>query len=154
MFSSFYSYIRTLCFCIFFYNVFLFSCHKFWGNIFFGNYTLYFPGHNILHMDFHFDDHWVYWVDFEEGKHNGVYRIHPDGTERQHVIMVSLSGTSGSGSGMGKKIMIRIPGLDCKALFHICYRSASLSIHQNKMTHLAKCSLFFHIYFNWTFLCE
>jgi hypothetical protein len=54
-------------------------------------------------MDFHFDDHWVYWVDFEEGKHNGVYRIHPDGTERQHVIMVSLTGTSGCGSGMGKK---------------------------------------------------
>ena len=40
-------------------------------------------------MDFHFDDHWVYWVDFEEGKHNGVYRIHPDGTERQHVVKVS-----------------------------------------------------------------
>jgi hypothetical protein len=66
---------------------------------FFSINTLYFPGHNILHMDFHFDDHWVYWVDFEEGKHNGVYRIHPDGTERQHVIMVSLSGTSGCGSG-------------------------------------------------------
>ncbi len=90
-FASFYNFL--LCFCQKKYPTFLLLSNK----------TSYFPGHNILHMDFHFDDHWVYWVDFEEGKHNGVYRIHPDGTERQHVIMVSLSGTSGCGSGSVKK---------------------------------------------------
>ena len=31
---------------------------------------------------------WVYWVDFEskEGGSNGIYRVHPDGTELQHII--------------------------------------------------------------------
>ena len=28
-------------------------------------------------------------VDFEEGKNNGIYRSHPDGSERQHIISVS-----------------------------------------------------------------
>lgn len=47
-------------------------------------------GHNILHMDFLYDDgnkkNWIYWVDFEIDGHNGVYRIRPDGSEMTHVI--------------------------------------------------------------------
>ena len=60
------------------------------------NIFFYFPGHNILHVDFYIDQDtrsknniWIYWVDFEENKHNGIYRIKPDGTEKQHVISVS-----------------------------------------------------------------
>ena len=55
-----------------------------------------FSGHNILHVDFYIDQDargknniWIYWVDFEEDKHNGIYRIKPDGTEKQHIISVS-----------------------------------------------------------------
>ena len=47
-------------------------------------------------MDFYIDQDargknniWIYWVDFEEDKHNGIYRIKPDGTEKQHIISVS-----------------------------------------------------------------
>ncbi len=51
-------------------------------------------GHNILHMDFILGEgeekgkNWVYWVDFEaeEGGHNGIYRVRPDGTEMQQII--------------------------------------------------------------------
>ena len=39
-------------------------------------------------MDYHFEENWIYWVDFEEDKHNGIYRIHPDGSEKQHIIKV------------------------------------------------------------------
>ena len=60
------------------------------------NILFYFPGHNILHVDFYIDQDtrsknniWIYWVDFEENKHNGIYRIKPDGTEKQHIISVS-----------------------------------------------------------------
>ena len=45
-------------------------------------------GHNILHLDTHVADNWIYWVDFEEDKNNGIYRIKPDGADRQHVIKV------------------------------------------------------------------
>ena len=55
-----------------------------------------FSGHNILHVDFYIDQDarsknniWIYWVDFEEDKHNGIYRIKPDGSEKQHIISVS-----------------------------------------------------------------
>ena len=56
----------------------------------------FFSGHNILHVDFYIDQDarsknniWIYWVDFEEDMHNGIYRIKPDGTEKQHIISVS-----------------------------------------------------------------
>ena len=47
-------------------------------------------GHNILHLDYHFKDEHIYWVDFEEDKHNGIYRIKPDGTEKEHIIKVTF----------------------------------------------------------------
>ena len=46
-------------------------------------------------MDFVYEDDnsnnknlWIYWVDFEseEGGHNGIYRIRPDGSQKEHVI--------------------------------------------------------------------
>ena len=52
-------------------------------------------GHNILHMDFVYEDdesnnknNWIYWVDFEseDGGHNGIYRVRPDGSQKQHII--------------------------------------------------------------------
>ena len=52
-------------------------------------------GHNILHVDFVYDDpdgsskdKWVYWVDFGTGDsaQNGIYRVRLNGTEKQHVI--------------------------------------------------------------------
>ena len=53
-------------------------------------YLLFFTflGHNILHLDMYVEENWIYWVDFEEGEHNGIYRIKPDGTEKQHIIKV------------------------------------------------------------------
>ena len=46
-------------------------------------------------MDFVYEDDnknsknkWIYWVDFEsdDGGHNGIYRVRPDGSEQQHII--------------------------------------------------------------------
>lgn len=43
-------------------------------------------GHHILHVDVHYADKWIYWVDFNRGPWNGIFRIRPNGTELQHVI--------------------------------------------------------------------
>ncbi|XP_015909717.1 low-density lipoprotein receptor-related protein 2 isoform X1 [Parasteatoda tepidariorum] len=43
-------------------------------------------GHNILHLDVHFAESHVYWVEFNQGEKNGIYRIKPDGTDMNHVI--------------------------------------------------------------------
>ncbi|KAF0767414.1 low-density lipoprotein receptor-related protein 2, partial [Aphis craccivora] len=44
------------------------------------------PGHHILHVDVHVSQNWIYWVEFNRGIWNGIYRIRPNGTELQHVI--------------------------------------------------------------------
>lgn len=43
-------------------------------------------GHHVLHVDVHFAEKWIYWVDFNRGPWNGIFRIRPNGTELQHVI--------------------------------------------------------------------
>ncbi|CAH1155627.1 unnamed protein product [Phaedon cochleariae] len=43
-------------------------------------------GHHILHVDVHFADNWVYWVEYSRGYWNGIFRIRPNGTELQHII--------------------------------------------------------------------
>ena len=54
-------------------------------------------GHNILHLDYYIEQDrnknniWIYWVDFEDGQNNGIYRSHPDGSEKQHIISVSFN---------------------------------------------------------------
>ncbi|XP_049818680.1 low-density lipoprotein receptor-related protein 2 [Aethina tumida] len=43
-------------------------------------------GHHILHVDVHYAESWIYWVEFNRGYWNGIFRIRPNGTELQHVI--------------------------------------------------------------------
>lgn len=43
-------------------------------------------GHHILHADIHFSEKWIYWVEFNRGIWNGIFRIRPNGTELQHII--------------------------------------------------------------------
>ncbi|XP_066998103.2 low-density lipoprotein receptor-related protein 2 [Anabrus simplex] len=44
------------------------------------------PGHHIFHVDVHFSGNWIYWVEFNRGMWNGIYRIRPNGTELQPII--------------------------------------------------------------------
>ncbi|XP_067141896.1 low-density lipoprotein receptor-related protein 2 isoform X5 [Centruroides vittatus] len=44
------------------------------------------PGHNILHLDVHVAQNHVYWVEYNQGEKNGIYRMKPDGTDFTHVI--------------------------------------------------------------------
>ena len=44
------------------------------------------PGHHILHVDVHYAQNWIYWVEFNRGTWNGIFRIRPNGTELQHII--------------------------------------------------------------------
>ena len=46
------------------------------------------PGHNILHMDYYIEGNWIYWVDYEEDQNNGIFRVRPDGSDKQHIIKV------------------------------------------------------------------
>ncbi|KAF4524942.1 hypothetical protein B566_EDAN012698 [Ephemera danica] len=50
------------------------------------------PGHHILHVDVHVADNWIYWVEFNRGTWNGVFRVHPNGSELSPIV------TSGVGS--------------------------------------------------------
>lgn len=43
-------------------------------------------GHNILHLDVHVAMNHIYWIEFNQGERNGIYRIKPDGTDLKHVI--------------------------------------------------------------------
>ncbi|KAI5717758.1 hypothetical protein M8J77_010754 [Diaphorina citri] len=44
------------------------------------------PGHHMLHVDIHYAGKWIYWVEFNRGTWNGIFRIHPDGEGLEHVI--------------------------------------------------------------------
>lgn len=44
------------------------------------------PGHHVLHVDVHYAEKWIYWVEFNRGIWNGIFRIRPNGTEMQHII--------------------------------------------------------------------
>ncbi|KAF7489353.1 hypothetical protein SSS_07649 [Sarcoptes scabiei] len=44
------------------------------------------PGHNILHIDVHVVKNHIYWVEYNPGERNGIYRIKPDGSEKSHII--------------------------------------------------------------------
>lgn len=44
------------------------------------------PGHHILHVDIVFRESWIYWVEFNRGHWNGIFRSRPNGTEIQHII--------------------------------------------------------------------
>jgi low density lipoprotein-related protein 2 len=47
-----------------------------------------------LHLDFHYEKEWIYWVDFNNFQWNGIYRIRPNGTELQPVVTENI-GTNG-----------------------------------------------------------
>ena len=46
------------------------------------------PGHNILHMDYYIEGNWIYWLDYQEDQNNGIFRVRPDGSDKQHIIKV------------------------------------------------------------------
>ena len=39
-------------------------------------------------MDFYQQGNWIYWVDYEEDQNNGIFRVRPDGSDRQQIIKV------------------------------------------------------------------
>ncbi|CAH1397949.1 unnamed protein product [Nezara viridula] len=43
-------------------------------------------GHHILHVDVHYAEKWIYWVDFNRGPWNGIFRIQPNGTRLEHIV--------------------------------------------------------------------
>uniref|UniRef100_T1IUN7 EGF-like domain-containing protein n=1 Tax=Strigamia maritima TaxID=126957 RepID=T1IUN7_STRMM len=43
-------------------------------------------GHNILHIDVHVEKNFIYWVDFNRGFWNGIFRSKPDGSHREGII--------------------------------------------------------------------
>ncbi|XP_074098383.1 low-density lipoprotein receptor-related protein megalin isoform X1 [Cotesia typhae] len=43
-------------------------------------------GHHILHVDMYYKDNWIYWVEFNRGMWNGIFRIRPNGTELTTII--------------------------------------------------------------------
>ena len=49
-------------------------------------------GHNILTVDVHCADNWIYWVEFNKERLNGIYRVRPNGSDFTAVV------TSGIGS--------------------------------------------------------
>ena len=42
-------------------------------------------GHNILTVDVHVAENWVYWVEFNKDKLNGIFRVRPNGTDLTSV---------------------------------------------------------------------
>ena len=49
-------------------------------------------GHNILHVDVHVAKNYIYWVEYNPGEVNGIFRIKPDGTEKKHIISEGIGG--------------------------------------------------------------
>lgn len=44
------------------------------------------PGHHILHVDILYKENWIYWVEFNRGQWNGIFRVRPNGSELQQII--------------------------------------------------------------------
>ncbi|KAJ8949001.1 hypothetical protein NQ314_008307 [Rhamnusium bicolor] len=47
-------------------------------------------GHHIFNVDVHFAETWIYWVEFNRGVWNGIFRVRPNGTELQHIIKEAI----------------------------------------------------------------
>lgn len=43
-------------------------------------------GHHILHVDVVYRDSWIYWVEYNRGLWNGIFRIRPNGSELTPII--------------------------------------------------------------------
>ncbi|XP_076061029.1 low-density lipoprotein receptor-related protein megalin isoform X2 [Oratosquilla oratoria] len=48
------------------------------------------PGHNVLHMDFDYDNNSIYWIEFNTGGLNGIYRSRPNGEGVEGVITTGI----------------------------------------------------------------
>ncbi|KAF7989294.1 hypothetical protein HCN44_007968 [Aphidius gifuensis] len=48
------------------------------------------PGHHILHIDVHYSENWIYWVEFNRGLWNGIFRIRPNGTEITSIVKYGI----------------------------------------------------------------
>jgi len=44
------------------------------------------PGHHILHVDVHVAENWIYWVEFNRGTWNGIFRVRPNGSDLSPVV--------------------------------------------------------------------
>nr|XP_045622888.1 low-density lipoprotein receptor-related protein 2-like isoform X5 [Procambarus clarkii] len=44
------------------------------------------PGHNVLHIDFHYSKNFLYWIEFNQGGSNGIYRSRPNGSEYEGIV--------------------------------------------------------------------
>ncbi|KAK0162271.1 hypothetical protein PV327_008621 [Microctonus hyperodae] len=47
-------------------------------------------GHHILHVDVHVSANWIYWVEFNRGIWNGIFRVRPNGTELTPIIKYGI----------------------------------------------------------------
>lgn len=69
-------------------------------------------GHNILHLDVHVAMNHIYWIEFNQGERNGIYRIKPDGTDLKRVIADGIGSNGIRGVAVdwvaGKKNSIKI----------------------------------------------
>lgn len=48
------------------------------------------PGHNVLHVDYHYSKNYIYWIEFNQGGSNGIYRSRPNGTEKEGVVTTGI----------------------------------------------------------------
>ncbi|CAB3367800.1 Hypothetical predicted protein [Cloeon dipterum] len=44
------------------------------------------PGHHILHVDVFVAENWIYWVEFNRGTWNGIFRVRPNGSDLSPVV--------------------------------------------------------------------
>lgn len=49
-----------------------------------------FAGHNVLHVDYHYSKNYIYWIEFNQGGANGIYRSRPNGTEKEGVVTTGI----------------------------------------------------------------
>ncbi|XP_063861273.1 low-density lipoprotein receptor-related protein 2-like isoform X3 [Scylla paramamosain] len=47
-------------------------------------------GHNILHVDFHYSKKYIYWVEFNQGGFNGIYRSRPNSSDQEGVVVTGI----------------------------------------------------------------
>lgn len=60
--------------------------HSFLGFGYHLTFYFLFSGHNILHIDYHYSKNLIYWVEFNQGGANGIYRSRPNGSDREGVV--------------------------------------------------------------------
>lgn len=54
----------------------------------------------MLHVDIHYAGKWIYWVEFNRGTWNGIFRVHPSGDGLEHVIKDGVGSNGIRGEGL------------------------------------------------------